>query len=284
MAVVSEESIQRGWDRLIDHFPFTGYLDHLHDGSIDVARTVVRYLPAGSRILDFGAGPADKTALLAEMGYACTAMDDLDDEWHRRGEARQLILDFAAQMGVDFVLLDREGLPPTDQFDMVMLHSVLQHLHESPRELLVELVERIRPGGYLFITTPNHVNLRKRLAVLRGKTIHAAFNLYYWYPGGWRGYVREYTQGDLIDLARALGLDLLEVRGVHHMLYRIPPRARSLYRALTACAPSLRDTWLMVARKPVGWVPARDLSDEEFRRVTGLTSWAETHSARTLPD
>jgi 2-polyprenyl-3-methyl-5-hydroxy-6-metoxy-1,4-benzoquinol methylase len=70
---------------------------------------------------------------------------------------------------------------------MVMLHSVLQHLPDSPRDLLVNLVERIRPGGYLFITVPNHVNLRKRLAVLCGKTSHAPYVMYYWYPGGWRG-------------------------------------------------------------------------------------------------
>ena len=280
---VSEATIERSWDELVDRFPFPGYLEHLHDGSVDMARTVARYLPAGSRILDFGAGPADKTALLAGMGYACTAMDDLDDEWHRRGQARQLILNFATDMGVDFIQLDGNGLPPTEQVDMVMLHSVLQHLHDSPRELLVDLVERIRPNGYLFITTPNHVNLRKRLAVLRGKTSHAPFVLYYWYPGGWRGYVREYTRDDCIELAQALGLELLEVRGVHHMLFRLRPWVRALYVALTVFIPSVRDTWLLVARKPVGWTPRREIPDDEFRQLSGLTSWGEIRSAKTFP-
>src|ERR1700730_7018142 len=105
---VSEIELQQAWDRLVTRFPFPGYLDPLRSGTEDVARTVSRYLPAGSSVLDFGAGPADKTAVLAALGYACTAMDDLNDEWHVRGNARQMILDFAADMGVEFIPLDRK--------------------------------------------------------------------------------------------------------------------------------------------------------------------------------
>jgi SAM-dependent methyltransferase len=272
---ISEVALQRAWNDVVARFPFPGYLAPLRRGNLDIARTVSRYLPTGSRVLDFGAGPADKTALLACLGYKCIAMDDLEDEWHRLGNARERILDFAAGMGIEFIRLDGNGLPPIDEVDMVMLHSVLQLLHDSPRDLLVDLVERVSSGGYLFITVPNHVNLRKRLAVLRGKTSHAPYVLYYWYPGGWRGYIREYTRGDCIELANALGLGLVEVRGVHHMLFRLPRWLRPLYEALTVFAPSVRDTWLMIARKPRGWAPQRELADEQFRRLTGLTSWGE---------
>jgi SAM-dependent methyltransferase len=272
---VSETELQQAWDRLVTRFPFPGYLGPLRPGTEDVARTVSHYLPVGSRVLDFGAGPADKTAVLATLGYACTAMDDLNDEWHVRGLARQMILDFAADMGVEFIPLDGKPAPSVAEFDMVMLHSVLQHLHESPRDLLVGLVQRIRTGGYLFITVPNHVNLRKRLAVLRGRTSHAPYVLYYWYPGQWRGYVREYTRGDCKELAKALGLELVEVRGVHHMLHRLPPWVRPVYVAASRLMPSTRDTWLMVARKPAGWTAKVELDDREFRRLTGLTSWGE---------
>src|SRR5690242_17743867 len=99
---VSETDLRQAWDRVAARFPFPGYLDPLRAGTEDVARTVAEYLPPGSRVLDFGAGPADKTAVLAALGYACTAVDDLKDEWHLRGQARQMILDFAADMGVEF--------------------------------------------------------------------------------------------------------------------------------------------------------------------------------------
>lgn len=272
---VSEATLQNAWNQVVAHFPFPGYLDKLPHGHVGVARTVSRYLPPGSRLLDFGAGPADKTAVLATLGYKCTAIDDLQDEWHKRGQARQMILDFAEEMGIEFITIDGKEIPPTGEFDMVMLHDVLEHLHDSPRELLVNLVERLRTGGYLFVTIPNHVNLRKRLAVLRGKTSHPQYELYYWYPGHWRGHVREYTRGDCLQLANALGLEVVEVRGVHHMLDKVPPRLLRLYLAASRLMPSTRDTWSMVARKPEGWVPKLELEDYEFRELTGLKSWGD---------
>src|ERR1700756_336203 len=109
---VGEVEIQRAWDDVCARFPFQGYLDPLRRSNLDVARTVARFLAPGSCILDFGAGPADKTALLARLGYRCTAMDDLADEWHKRGLARDMILQFAAAMDVEFIQLDGQGLPP----------------------------------------------------------------------------------------------------------------------------------------------------------------------------
>ncbi|MEV5309652.1 methyltransferase domain-containing protein [Streptomyces sp. NPDC052610] len=261
--------------RVTDAFPFPGYFDPELSGHITIAQTVRRFLEPGSRILDFGAGPADKTAVLAALGYRCTAADDLQDEWHQRGGARQRILDFAEKMGIEYVPLDGGDIPGTATFDMVMLHDVLEHLHDSPRDLLISLLERVRDGGYLFVTVPNHVNLRKRLAVLRGRTSHPPYELYYWYPGTWRGHVREYTEGDCRALAKALGLELCEVRGTHHILSKVPARFRRAYLAASRLVPSTRDTWSMVARKPPGWAAKPELDDREFRKLTGLKSWAE---------
>ncbi len=273
----SEVVLQNAWERVSARFPFPGYLDPLRASSEDVARTVLRYLPAGSRVLDYGAGPADKTALLAVLGYECVAMDDLKDEWHTRGNSRRSILDFADEMGVQFITLDGNGISAVGQFDMIMLHSVVQHLRDSPRDLLLGLIRQTKTGGFLFVTVPNHVNLRKRLAVLRGRTSHAPYSLYYWYPGHWRGHVREYTRGDCIELSRALGLEMVELRGVHHMIYRLPRWLRPIYVALSRLMPSTRDTWLMVARKPAGWEGKLQLDDSEFRKITGLKSWGEQH-------
>ncbi|MEU6576010.1 methyltransferase domain-containing protein [Streptomyces sp. NPDC046805] len=270
-----DTEMERAMTQVIDAFPFRGYFDPAISGHISIAQTVQRFLKPGSRILDFGAGPADKTAVLAALGYECTAVDDLQDEWHKRGRARQLILEFAEKMGIEYIPLDGGPLPDTEPFDLVMLHDVLEHLHDSPRDLLNGLLERVRNEGYLFVTVPNHVNLRKRLDVLRGRTSHPQFELYYWYPGNWRGHVREYTEGDCVGLAKALGLKPREVRGAHHMLCKVPPRFRRAYLAASRFMPSTRDTWSMVAQKPPGWVAKPELDDTEFRELTGLKSWGE---------
>jgi hypothetical protein len=87
--------------------------------------------------------------------------------------------------------------------------------------------------------------------------------------------VREYTRRDCIALARALGLEVVEVRGVHHMLEKVPRRLLRIYLAASRLAASTRDTWSMVARKPVGWTPKTQLDDREFRELTGLKSWSD---------
>jgi SAM-dependent methyltransferase len=246
-----------------------------HDaGHIEIAKTVMRYLRPGARILDFGAGPCDKTAMVAALGYDCTAADDLGDEWHQLGDNRTAILAFAESLGIRYVQLDGKTLPfEPGTYDMVMLHDVLEHLHNSPRALLIDLLSAVRAEGYLFVTVPNHVNLRKRLDVLHGRTSLPAYAMYYWYPDPWRGHVREYTRGDCERLAEYLDLEIVELRGTHHMLQKVPPRLLRLYEQLSRLAPDVRDTWLFVARKRPGWNPKRALEPDEFRRVTGLRGW-----------
>jgi SAM-dependent methyltransferase len=272
---VTEAELERAFAEVTTAFPFPGYFP-LPDTCLNVGRTVARNLPAGASVLDFGAGPADKTAMLAALGFDCTAMDDLSDEWHQLGGAREKILAFAKEMGMEYVVTDGESIPVTGKsYDMVMLNDVLEHLHDSPRDLLNALLAQVKDEGLLFITVPNHVNLRKRLAVLRGRTSHPDYKLYYWYPGSWRGHVREYTKGDCEDLAAALGLTVVELDSVHHMLEKVPERFRRAYVEATRLIPGVRDTWSMVARKPKGWTPQHALSDEQFRAMTGLTSWGE---------
>lgn len=279
-AHVSDALLRSAADAVVARFPFPGYFDPALGGHLSIARTVAHYLPPGSRLLDFGAGAADKTAVLAASGYRCTAVDDLSDEWHLRGGARDRILHFAAAMGIEFHP-SLSDVPADGEFDMAMLHDVLEEMHDSPRYLLVDLLRRVRVGGYLFVTVPNHVNLRKRIAVLFGRTNNPRFEVYYWYPGRrWRGPVREYSRGDCIALAGALGCEIVELRGAHHMLGQLPRRLRAPYRAVSRLLPNTRDTWSMVVRKPSGWVPRTDLGEAELRQVTGLISWGES----TRPD
>lgn len=264
------------WHVVKARFPFPGYMTR-DAGHIAIGTTVARYLEPGARILDFGAGPCDKTAVVAALGYVCTAADDLKDEWHLIDGNRQAILDFAASSGITYVQLDGSSFPfERDAFDMVMLHDVLEHLHDSPRSLLIALLRAVRAEGYLFVTVPNHVNLRKRIDALRGRTILPAFPRYYWYPDPWRGHVREYTRGDCELLAEYLELDVVELRGTHQMLDRVPPRLLRPYLLASRLLPGTRDTWLMVARKRPDWDPRSFLPPDDFRAATGLPGWSST--------
>jgi SAM-dependent methyltransferase len=256
--------------RVRETFPIAGYVRPEAGGHLQVARTALRHLGPGAAVLDFASGPCDKTGVLQLLGFRCSACDDLQDHWHGLDGNRDKIRAYAARLGIDFRPADGPTLPfAPDSFDMVMAHHVLEHLHDSPRTLVNDLVRLIRPGGYLFLTVPNAVNIRKRLAVLVGRTNMMDFDFYYWYPGPWRGHVREYTRGDLRRLAAHLGVAVVELRGVDHLLHKLPGALRPLYRGATAAFRGFKDTWSLVARKPAAWTPREEAPREQLGRLLG---------------
>jgi hypothetical protein len=51
----------------------------------------------------------------------------------------------------------------------------------------------------------------------------------------------------------------LRLRGVNHMIERVPRPLQLPWRAVTSVFDGLRDSWVMLARKPPGWNPVRQL-------------------------
>jgi SAM-dependent methyltransferase len=247
---------EQAFEKMRARFPFDNYLVGEHDAALDIAETLLKLAPAGARVLDMGSGPCDKTAVLSALGFQCAAIDDLNDPWHLEANNRRKIMDFAAQAGIDFRLAaDGERFFPDNSFDVVMANAVIEHLSGSPREFLNCLVAAAKPGGLVLVTVPNAVNARKRLAVLRGKTNMPPFDEYYWTSGAWRGHVREYTRGDLVQLAGFLGLADVRITGQHYMLFNLPRPLRLPFRMATAILPGCRDCWKLLGRKPAGWKP-----------------------------
>ena len=133
-----------------------------------------------------------------------------------------------------------------------------------------KLVSFIKPGGYVFVTLPNAVNIRKRIAVMRGKSNMPPYQAYYWYPGNWRGHVREYVRDDLVQMTDYLQMEVVDLRGCHHMSRRVPKSLRMFYFAATSVFKGWRDSWTLVAKKPSNWTPKLELSKEELDRIIML--------------
>lgn len=268
------KSIEEAASLVSSRFPIEGYMNSSKSAYSSIGGTVMRHLKPGARILDFGCGPGDKTAILQELGYECSACDDLQEDWHKKPGQRDSILEFLKASGLNFHQLNGAGLPfEKGQFDMVMLHDVMEHLHDSPRELLIDLLELTTPDGILFITVPNQVNIKKRIKVLRGQTNLTNYATFFWSETPWRGHVREYVRDDLVKLSDFLGLDIIELRSVDHMLQKIPAKARMPYLAVTKLFPGWKDSWLLVARKKKGWKPRHALSAAEAANVLPNLHW-----------
>lgn len=246
---------------LKNKFPFKNYIHENSSG--DIYKTIFyvsnKYLKTKSRVLDFGSGPCDKTALIALLGHDCTAFDDLQDEWHKASNNSEKILEFSAEMGINYIDSSTNDMDFYESsFDMVILTDVIEHLHNSPRVLLLTLLDALKDDGALLITVPNAGNIRKRLDLLRGRTNMPPFSGYYWYPDPWRGHIREYVYDDLKKLAHFLDLELIELRGADHMLQKVPSWMLPIYKLITTIFPRWKDSWLFVAKKKKGWNPVRE--------------------------
>lgn len=255
--------------RVCQSFPFDNYM-RVESGRYNaIAKTVLRYLEPGSTILDFGCGPCDVTAVLQILGFRCSACDDLKDEWHGRSGNQEKIRSFADKCGIDFRQTNggERGFEK-NTYDMVMLLDVLEHLPDSPRNLLNDLLESVKPEGLLFVTVPNAVNVRKRAAVVLGRTNLPRFESYYWYPGRWRGHIREYVRHDLILLSTYLNLEILQISDCNLMLERIPNRLlRSAYVLMMNIFSGLKDSWILVAKKRPNWMSKKTLPQDELNEI-----------------
>jgi SAM-dependent methyltransferase len=268
--MTTEEAIRL----LSEEFPFDGYFSRgtaTIGSNRDIANTVQRFLEPGSRVLDFGCGPCDNLAILQSLGYQCSGYDDLQDAWHKIEGNREKIFAFAKSRGIDLRLAEGGELPfEKNSFDMVMLNDVIEHLHDSPRDLLNNLLELVRTEGLLLISVPNAVNIRKRIHVMFGKTNLPPFESYYWIPGSWRGHVREYVKDDLDRLAEYLNLRVMEIRGCDHMIEKLPRFAIPPYSLVTKIFQGWKDSWMFVAKKNPGWSPRKSLPEAEIISVMGI--------------
>ena len=108
---------------------------------------------------------------------------------------------------------------------------------------------------------------------MRGRTNLPQYDGYYWYPGSWRGHVREYVKDDLLKLSEYLSLEVLEAKCCDHMLYKVPRIFRPLYLMATKVFNGWKDTWLLVARKKPGWKPVKSLPQDMALKILGKNTY-----------
>lgn len=102
-----------------------------------------RSLPAGSRVLDVGAGSAPYRSLFGHCDYKTQDFVRLRDEQLRYG----------GYAPIDFVC-EAHAIPaPAGSFDVILCTEVLEHVPE-PIAVIDEFARLLRPGGRLFLTAP----------------------------------------------------------------------------------------------------------------------------------
>ncbi len=109
----------------------------------------LRQIPAGSKILDAGAGTQQYKIFCMHLNYVAQDFAEYDGKGDEKG----------LQMGTfDYgkldIISDITAIPrPDASFDAIMCIEVLEHLPE-PSKAIAEFSRLLKPGGHLVITAP----------------------------------------------------------------------------------------------------------------------------------
>ncbi len=128
-------------------------LDNLSFGKVagpNFIALISDYLAPGGRHLDFGAGSGHILQLLLDRGLNAAGFDPSPD--------RQATL--IEKIGAHKNFMGIKGLDCNEQFDVVLLIEVVEHvLDEDFDKVLEQVAKFVKPGGYLIASTPNNENL-----------------------------------------------------------------------------------------------------------------------------
>jgi len=174
-----------------------------------VARLLTRDFAPPAKVVELGSAPGDQIAAIARLGYEATSVDlgAAEDGWGGSGEPGYFrgLLDDA---GVTHITWNLDEVPyplPDSAFDAVLLTEVLEHLREYPARSLQEIRRILRPGGRLYLTTPNAAYVVNRIRLLTGRTVHSP--LHDWIGGMPHArHAREYTFAEVEGILGYAGL------------------------------------------------------------------------------
>ena len=118
-------------------------------------RLVTEVLPEGASILDVAAAQGNFSLTLAELGYNVT-WNDL-----RADLAGYVQLKYE-RGNIAFVPGNAFAIHFSSRFDGVLITEIIEHV-AHPDDFLAKAASLVKPGGYLFMTTPNGGYFRNTL-------------------------------------------------------------------------------------------------------------------------
>lgn len=138
------------------------------------------YLVPGGSHLDYGAGSGHVLQLLLDRGLNAAGFDPSPE--------RQALL--LAKIGQHKNFLGVKGADSAEQFDVVLLMEVVEHVLDEDFDVVLERVASfVKPGGYLIASTPNNENLET-------SSVYCPVSETFFHP--WQ-HVRSFTPAQLSD-------------------------------------------------------------------------------------
>lgn len=196
------------------------------------------------RTLDFGSHTGVLSLALKELGYEAHGVDvePVVNEYSA----------FYAKYDLKVKPLKSGYSLPYEKgyFDCVICSEVLEHIYDSPLEVLSEFKRVLKPEGYLVLTTPNVMRIENKLRFLLNINIYQDIERYTYFPR-YALHFREYSRKDLKTLLE----DYLCYSSVRVKMFDFVAGRSSLRRTIQRCLysinlflPMFRGTMLAIAR------------------------------------
>ncbi len=223
-----------------------------------VKSLIERDLPPPARVVEFGAAPGDQIVGLAKLGYTCTSIDlgTSSDDWGA-GEVGRMkrILAEASVADVTWNLEETPYPVPDAAFDAVIMTEVLEHLRDYPIQSLHEAFRVLKPGGRLYLTTPNQAYLLNRLRLLVGRNVQTPLSDWMWGVPFAR-HAREYTFAEIESSMAQVGFAVIYRSSRHfHVasgrLGSIAHAGKLLLSLVAQARPQLGPQIIVVAQRPI---------------------------------
>ncbi|MCS0496880.1 methyltransferase domain-containing protein [Ancylobacter sp. MQZ15Z-1] len=185
--------------------PFPDYYFRFRNRFTQIVDEIEKYLPIGSSIIDIAAAQGNFSLFLAERGYKVTWNDLRSDlEGYVRSKYEYGDISYAAGNLLD---IENEHI---GRYDGVIATELLEHV-AHPDEFLISLTRLVRPGGYLFISTPNGRYFRNRLPKFSEYSNPADFEAVQFRPDG-DGHIFLLYPDEITVLAERAGIDICELK------------------------------------------------------------------------
>lgn len=230
-------------DRMSDESHIANYLTvHWHRYKDDLQQITTR-LPESGSVLDLGAYPFCVPETLSKLGYDITAagLSSCDTDGLR------------LSFDIIEVDCDRAPLPfPDEYFDAVIFTEIFEHLYVNPLRAIEEIHRVLKPGGFVYLTTPNAIGLRRLVRTARRGTLaDDAYDILAGIKaGGMIGHFREYTPREIDRILRMTGFSEVETTTINP--YRKQFVETWFWRAVSAPFANGRETIISIGFKQPG--------------------------------
>ena len=187
----------------------TALYDHYYDGARfeipqivmrSLERTVLSFEPyrSSNRLLDIGFGEGGLLRIAQEFGWECFGTE-ISPQALSYGQQQGWVVSDQAMYDTHFV---------AQGFDVVTMIELLEHV-QNPHQLLRMAAKLLRPGGVLYLTTPNANSLNRRLLGLKWSVISPPEHLTIWTVQGLR--LALSRTGFQLQRTRTEGLNPVEI-------------------------------------------------------------------------